>query len=85
MDKIRFTSSFDYQLAQGLKEYKGQPPVDPKFAGMCQRDMVAEFGAASNEAVGVCELAEKCSYANSKTEGVTGFCLKSVVGVEIQT
>lgn len=83
MNKGQFSNSQEYEAALRNKQYAGQDPIDSKIAGMCLRDEVAQLGDVP-DTMGTCPLAPECKYANDKILGVSGFCLKQAVGVEIK-
>jgi hypothetical protein len=81
VDKDRFTSQLEYEIAGRAAVYQGQKPVSEKMAGACLRDTVADVGVSSNLGAGVCPLAPECMFRNDKNMGLGGECLKAVVGV----
>ena len=72
-----------YHLAQGVDFYKDSTPVSPEDADMCLQDRVFTLGNVSMTQ-GLCPLAEQCKYVNDKVSGITGFCLKEAVGVNLE-
>ncbi len=83
MNKGQFSTSLEYEAALRSRQYSGQEPVDSKVASMCLKDAVDQLGDIP-DTTGACPLAPECNYANDKISGVSGFCLKQTVGVEIR-
>lgn len=83
MNKGDFSNQSDYEAAMRNRQYAGQEHIDAKIASMCLRDSVANQGDTP-DTIGACPLADECNYANDKFSGVSGFCMKQAVGVELR-
>jgi hypothetical protein len=82
MNKTEFNSSIDFENAKANSAYLGITPVEPKLAADCLKDSVDRLGEFTSATVGSCAVANECTFMNDKLDGISGICLKSVVGVE---
>ena len=83
--KGHYSTLEGFERAKREATYSGVPPVDAKIANMCLEDKVRRLGVGDRATLGTCELSELCSFVNDKALGLSGYCLKQAVGVEVET
>ncbi|MEO6761293.1 MAG: hypothetical protein ABI220_02860 [Candidatus Saccharimonadales bacterium] len=78
--KESFTDERDYNTARLQDLVADLGPIDPQLAYLCRGNRIAPVGELNSSFVGACAISG-CTLRSDKEAGVTGFCLKVIVGV----